>query len=204
MLLLTPRVTGGEEARPARSATSVVTGSATSVVTNSATSVVIDSAICVDRGTVTFVVNSTDEFVGFNANHAEQSRALRVTQVPPPWPSPQPSSGDQEPFPRHHRSATSVFTSFVLVVSHPKRNIASFREMHRPTARGTWGRRLGRPFTKARLNLRARPGAARSAGAVFPALGAPVLPRRTGQAEAGSVPPARKPGAEGQQPLPSP
>lgn len=33
----------------------------------------------------------------------------------------------------------SVFTSFVLVVSHPKRNIASFREMHRPTARGTWG-----------------------------------------------------------------
>lgn len=84
MLLLTPRVTGGEEARPARSATSVVTGSATSVVTNSATSVVIDSAICVDRGTVTFVVNSTDEFVGFNANRAEQSRALRVTQVPPP------------------------------------------------------------------------------------------------------------------------
>lgn len=76
MLLLTPRVTRGEEARPARSATSVVTGSATSVV--------IDSAICVDRGTVTFVVNSTDEFVGFNANRAEQSRALRVTQVRPP------------------------------------------------------------------------------------------------------------------------
>lgn len=89
-----------------------------------------------------------DKFVGFTTKRTEQSRALRVTQGAPPWPSPHPSFGDRGAFSRHHRLATSVFTSIVLV-SYPKRNVTSFRQKHRlTTARGIWGVKLCRRFTK--------------------------------------------------------